>query len=206
MSDTLKKPLPIIGVDMYHFAKVLTDVKGTGTTYDTPVSLPGTVEIAPTDSGNISTFDADNGVYASTPYIEKMGHDITNADIPPEIDAMWRGLELKDNGVEYSGTAEVPKFMAMWRVLKAEGGFRYIRYYKGTYSFASNVGAKTKPSSGSVDHQTAKATFTAEPRISDGKYYYYVDDDNLPEGVTKEMIAEKWFTEPNWYPSDKAGE
>lgn len=205
MSDTLKKPLPIIGVDMYHFAKVLTDVKGTGTTYDTPVSLPGTVEIAPTDSGNISTFDADNGVYVSTPYIEKMGHDITNADIPPEIDAMWRGLELKDNGVEYSGTAEVPKFMAMWRVLKAEGGFRYIRYYKGTYSFASNVGAKTKPSSGSVDHQTAKATFTAELRISDGKYYYYVDDDNLPEGVTKEMIAEKWFTEPNWYPSDGAG-
>lgn len=205
MADTNKNPMPSIGVDMYHFAKILTDVKGTKTTYDTPVALPGTVEIAPTDSGNTSTFDADNGVYVSTPYIEKIGHDITNADIPADVDAMWRGLELKDNGVEYSGNTEVPKFMAMWRVLKSDGSYRYVRYYKGTYSFASNVGGKTKPSSGSVDHQTAKATFTAEQRISDGKYYYYVDDDNLPDGVTKEMIAEKWFTEPNWYPSDGAG-
>ena len=26
---------------------------------------------------------------------KKLGHDITNADIPPEVDAMWRGLTRK---------------------------------------------------------------------------------------------------------------
>lgn len=203
MSDTaITKPMPSIGVDMYHFAKVSTDVRGEKTTYETPIALPGTVEIAPTDSGNVSTFDADNGVYTSTPYIEKMGHDITNADIPPGIDAIWRGLALKDGGVEVNGTVDTPKFAVMWRILKSDGSYRYVRYYKGVYSFASNVGGKTKPSSGSVDHQTAKATFTAEQRMSDGKSYYYVDDNNLPEGVSKETIAEKWFTDPNWYPSD----
>lgn len=202
MGDKTKQTAPSIGVDMYHYAKVLEDVKGKETTYSAPKPLLGTVEIAPTDAGGASTFDADNGAYFTLSYMEKLGHDITNADIPAEIDAEWRGLAMKDGGVEYGGVPQAPHFCAMWRVLKANGAYRYVRYYKGKYSFASNVGGKTKPSSGAPDFQTAKATFTAENRLSDGRVYYMVDDDELPEGVTPEMIAEKWFTDANWYPSD----
>ena len=92
------KPLPTIGVDKYTFFKVLTD-DSKGTTYGEPYTLKGTVQISPTDNGGEDTFDADNGAYEVETYIEKIGHEIENADIPREVDAMWRGLEKKNGGV-----------------------------------------------------------------------------------------------------------
>ena len=74
-----KKPLPTIGVDKYTFFKVNED-SVSGTEYGEAYNLKGTVEIAPTDSGGSDVFDADNGAYEASSYIEKLGHDITNAD------------------------------------------------------------------------------------------------------------------------------
>ena len=77
-----------------HIFAVKTDTSE-GATYGDPYNLRGTVEIAPTDAGGSDVFDADNGAYETSNYIEKLGHDITNADIPPEVDSMWRGLTQK---------------------------------------------------------------------------------------------------------------
>ena len=142
-----KKPLPTIGVDKYTFFKVNED-SVSGTEYGEAYNLKGTVEIAPTDSGGSDVFDADNGAYEASSYIEKLGHDITNADIPPEVDAMWRGLTRKNGVVEVGNDVKTVYFGVAWRILKSDGSYRYVRYYKGSYSFASNVGGKTKPSSG----------------------------------------------------------
>lgn len=200
------KPMPRIGVDMYTIFKLEDDGVTTPgkATYADAVQIPGTVEIAPTDTGSTDTFDADNAPYLVEDYLEKMGHEITNADIPPEIDAMMRGLDLKDGGVEVGKVTNAPYFAVAWRVALAGGGYRLVRYYKGKYGFASPVGGKTKPSEGASEKQTAKATYTAAPRGCDGNYYYYIDTKDLPEGVTEETAIEKWFSDPNWYPSDKA--
>ena len=79
------------------------------------------------------------------------------AGIPPEVDAMMRGLELKDNGVEVGKKTNAPYFGVAWRVTKSNGHYRLVRYYKGKYGFASPVGAKTKPSEDAAEKQTAKA-------------------------------------------------
>ena len=201
MAETIKKkPLPTIGVDKYTFFKVLTDTVE-GATYDTPYNLKGTVEIAPTDSGGSDVFDADNGAYETSSYIEKLGHDITNADIPPEVDALWRGLERKNGLVEVSSDLKTVYFGVAWRILKSDGTYRYVRYYKGSYSFASNVGGKTKPSSGAPEKQTAKATYTAVQRDFDNNYYAYFDESDLPEGITRETFEKEWFTDMNYYPT-----
>lgn len=194
-----RRPLPTIGVDRYTFFNVVSDT-AEGTEYGEAYALKGTVEIAPTDSGNADVFDADNGAYETTSYIEKLGHDITNADIPPEVDAMWRGLERKNGLVEVNNELKTAYFGVAWRILKSDGTYRYVRYYKGSYSFASNVGGKTKPSSGAPEKQTAKATYTAVQRDFDNNYYAYFDEADLPEGITKETLEEKWFTDLNWYP------
>ena len=149
-----KKPLPTIGVDKYTFFKVNED-SVSGTEYGEAYNLKGTVEIAPTDSGGSDVFDADNGAYEASSYIEKLGHDITNADIPPEVDAMWRGLTRKNGVVEVGNDVKTVYFGVAWRILKSDGSYRYVRYYKGSYSFASNVGGKTKPSSGSIEDVSA---------------------------------------------------
>lgn len=196
----MKKPLPTIGVDRYTFFNVISDDES-GTVYGSGVNLKGIVEIAPTDAGGSDVFDADNGAYETTSYIEKIGHEITNADIPPEVDAVWRGLERKNGVVEVGNDTETVYFGVAWRILKSDGSYRYVRYYKGSYSFASNVGGKTKPSSGSIDKQTAKAVFTAVQRDFDNNYYAYLDENDLPAGVTKEELEENWFSDMNWYPA-----
>lgn len=195
----IKKPLPTIGVDKYTFFNMLTDTSE-GATYGTAVSLKGIVEIAPTDAGGSDVFDADNGAYETASYIEKLGHDITNADIPPEVDAAWRGLERKNGVVEVGNDTKTVYFGVAWRILKSDGSYRYVRYYKGSYSFASNVGGKTKPSSGSIDKQTAKATYTAVQRDFDNNYYAYFDENDLPAGITRETLEQKWFSDMNYYP------
>lgn len=195
-----KKPLPTIGVDKYTFFKLTSDT-GEGAVYGEANSLAGTVEISPTDTGGSDVFDADNGAYESSAYIEKIGHDITNADIPPEVDAMWRGIERKNGVVEVGSDINTVYFGVAWRVLKSDGSYRYVRYYKGSYSFASNVGGKTKPSSGNIDRQTAKASYTALQRDCDNKYYAYFDEADLPSGTTKDEFEAKWFTDMNYYPA-----
>lgn len=195
----MKKPLPTIGVDKYTFFKVLSDDEA-GTNYDEGINLKGIVEIAPTDAGGSDTFDADNGAYETASYIEKLGHEITNADIPPEVDAMWRGIEKNRGVVEVGNDTATVYFGVAWRILKSDGSYRYVRYYKGSYSFASNIGGKTKPSSGSVDKQTAKATFTAVQRDYDNNYYAYVDENDLIDDRRKQELEEMWFMDMNWYP------
>ena len=196
-------PMPTLGISNYTIFKMLTDDAVTGkATYDTAIPFPGTVEIAPTDNGSTDTFDADNKAYYTESYIEKLGHEITNADIPPEIDALMRGLDTVDGGIEYKGIIEAPNFGVAWEVMKPNGAARFIRYYKGKYGFASNVGGKTKPSEGASEKQTAKATYTATLRECDEKGYYVLDSDAV-EGMTVEQIREKWFTDLNWYPSSE---
>lgn len=194
-----KKPLPTIGVDRYTFFNVVSDT-AEGTEYGEAYALKGTVEIAPSDTGGSDTFDADNGAYETSNYIEKLGHDITNADIPPEVDAIWRGLERRNGLVEVSNDIRTVYFGVAWRILKSDGSYRYVRYYKGSYSFASNVGGKTKPSSGAPEMQTSKATYTAVQRDFDNNYYAYFDETDIPEGITRDEFEEKWFTDLNYYP------
>lgn len=199
-NTTINKPMPKIGVDKYTFFPVTTD-SSESTTYGAPVALPGVAEIAPTDAGGSEVFSADNGAYCTTNYLEKLGHEITNADIPPAVDAMWRGVELKNGGVEVDGNTKTVYFGVTWRVLKADNTYRYIRYYKGSYSFAPNVGGKTKPAEGAPEMQTAQATYTAVQRDSDGKYLYYIDESDLPAGITREQFETEWFSDMDYYPT-----
>lgn len=194
------KPLPTIGVDMYTFFELTEDTED-GVTYGTAYSLPGTVEISPTDSGGSDVFDADNGAYVSASYIENIGHDITNADIPPEVDAMWRGLTQTNGMVTVSSEVKSPYFGVAWRIMKSDGTYRYVRYYKGTYGFASNVGGKTKPSNGAPEFQTSQATYTAVQRDYDGNYYTYIDEADLPSGTSRATFEENWFSDMSYTPT-----
>ena len=199
MANTENKPRVTIGVKRYTFFKVISDT-AEGTEYGEPYLLEGTVQVSPTDSGGSDTFDADDGAYDVESYIENIGHELTNADIPANVDMMWRGRELKNGVAEVGDVTDPPMFAVAWRISKIGNKHRYIRYYKGKYSFASNVGGKTKPSSGPSEKQTATATFTAVKRVSDGNYYAYIDEDDIPEGVSVEELEEKWFSDPNYYP------
>lgn len=202
----IDKPYRTMGVSNYTFWKELTDDKETGTaTYGEAYTLPGTVQITPTDSGGTSVFDADNVAYEIDSYVEKMGHEIENADVPPEADKMWRGLDPDAPGVmvEKDTFGNAPYFAVAWMIDMGGGNCRLVKYFKGKYGFASNVGAKTANSEGAPEKQTAKSSFTATFRDCDSKGYYYLDTKDLPEGTTKDTAIEKWFTEVDWVPTEQ---
>lgn len=197
---SLTKPLPTIGVDKYTFFPVQSDTSEK-ITYGTAQALPGTVEINPTDTGGVSVFDADNGSYEAASYIEKTGHEIVNADIPPEVDAAWRGLTVENGLIEVGSDTKTVYFGVAWRILKSDGTYRYARYYKGVYSFASNLGGKTKSSQGAADKQTAKAEYTALQRLCDSKLYAYMDQTDIPSDMSQDAFEEKWFSDLTWTPA-----
>lgn len=199
MPNATRKPLPTIGVSMYTYFPVMKDDKD-GTTYGTAVSLPGTTQISPSDTGGNAVFDADDGAYESVAYLENIGHELTNADVPPKVDADWRGLTQAENGLVTVADTKTPYFGVAWRVQKSDGSYRYVRYYKGSYAFASNVGGQTKPSTGAPEFQTATVTFTAVKRDSDGAYYAYIDEADFPEGVTRETFETEWFSDMDYAP------
>lgn len=195
----MKKPLPTIGVDKYTFFKLVSDT-AEGVSYAKPVSLAGTVQISPTDAGGADTFDADNGAYEIETYTEKIGHELESADIPPEVDALWRGLETVNGAVVVGKPTGTVYFGVAWRILKSDGTYRYAKYFKGSYSFASNLGAKTRPSAGAAEKQTAKATFTAVQRDYDDLTYMYVDGSDLEIGASAtyksiDEFEKAWFTD-----------
>lgn len=202
-----RKPMPSIGVDRYTFFEVKEDT-AEGLKYGQAYMLPGTVQISPTDSGGSDTFGADNGAYLVEAYLENMGHEITNADIPPEVDAMWRGFEMLNGAVVVDGTSKQLYFGVAWRILKADGSYRYVKYFKGAYSFASSVGAETKPSSGASNKQTAQATYTAvktdygSAATPNGLMYMVIDEadalavkgtGNTPLYANRAAFEEAWF-------------
>ncbi len=192
-----KRPLPTIGVDKYTFFELISD-SADGVSYGAAYSLPGTVQISPSDTGGAEAFDADNGIYEVETYIEKMGHEIENADITPEVDALWRGIERVNGAVVVGKPSGTKYFGAAWRILKTDGTYRYVKYFKGSYSFASNVGGKTKPSDGASDKQTAKATYTAVQREYDDGIYMYIDQSDIDtdgEYKSVEEFEQAWFTD-----------
>lgn len=202
-NTVIKKPYRTMGVSDYTFWKMKTDDKANGTaTYEDAYTLPGLVQITPSDSGGTQVFDADNTAYEIDSYVEKMGHEIENADVPPQVDKMWRGLNPDDLGVliDNDTFGKTPNFAVAWKIKSGGGNYRLVKYFKGKYGFASNVGAKTANSEGAPEKQTAKASFTATFRDCDGKGYYYLDTGDLPDNVDKDEVIAKWFSEVDYVP------
>lgn len=203
-NTVIKKPYRTMGVSDYTFWELETDDKATGkATYGDAYTLPGTVQITPTDSGGIQVFDADNVAFEIDSYVEKMGHDIENTDVPPQVDKMWRGLNPDDLGVsvDQDTFSKSPHFAVAWKIKSGGGNYRLVKYFKGKYGFASNVGAKTANSEGAPEKQTAKASFTATFRDCDGKGYYYLDTGDLPDSIDKNEVITKWFSEVDYCPT-----
>jgi phi13 family phage major tail protein len=195
-----EKPLPTIGVDKFTYCK-FTGYDGTSgaAQYGAAKALLGVVEVAMTDTANNAVFDADNGAYASSPYIENGGFNITQANITPEIASDWTGVDLHESGGYENNAGKTPEFAAMWRLMLSDGTYRYARNYLGTFSFPPPTGGQTKPSSGAPNYQTVVANYK-RLSLKNGREYYYTDEGNFPDGVTQEAFEAEFFADPNYYP------
>lgn len=191
-----KKPMPKIGVDMFHYFPVVDD--GKQTTYGEAKALPGSVNIGFSVDSSSAKFFADNGPYATGVDTGDMKLSLECADVPPAVLSEWMGAEYNGGLFEFEQVEE-KAFGVAYRIKKAGGGYRYIRLYSGQFTMPDQNG-ETK--AGSTNFQTSTVEFSAIKRTSDGKVYAMLDDDDesLPADITPQKIQEEWFKDLNWKP------
>lgn len=195
--------IPMTGVDMLHYAKVITD---TTMAYaaDTPIRVPGTTEIGFNINAQTGTFHADNGPYATATALGEMDGAVACADVPPKMRSDLYGFDYDEKTGEMTASdINSPDMAFLYRIQKSNGAYRYVCIYKAK---AAPNEERVQTKGGSINFQTNGFALKAAKRFQDGRFYRILDDDdpNLPEGVTPELIAEKWFSEVDWKISAEA--
>ena len=189
--------LPMVGVDMLHYAIITTDTTSAYET-DTPVRIPGVTEAGFNMNTQSGTFYADNGPYATAVGLGEFDGAIAVADVTNALRGTLYGMEYDNaTGEMKSGDINPPDVAIQYRIQKANNAYRYVTLYK-MKCIPNEEKATTK--GGSINFATNGFSMKGAKRLKDGALYRILDDDdpNLPEGVTPAVIAEKWFTDADW--------
>lgn len=192
-----QKYIPMIGVDMLHYAKVTAD-STTEYTAESPTRVAGLTEAGINLNPQTGTFYADNGPYAAAAALGEFDIAISCADVPPSLRADLFGYDYDAATGELLMTDLNPPDVAIqFRVQKSDNAYRYFTIYKAK-AVPNEERVQTK--GGSINFQTNGFSLKGAKRLKDGALYRQLDDDdpNLPEGVTPEVIASKWFTDVDW--------
>lgn len=192
-----QKYVAMVGVDMLHYGKMLTDTAD-GYTAETPKKIPGLTEAGFNRNGQSGSFYADNVLYDTAVGDGDMDVAIACADVPPELQSELFGYEYKD-GVLLGTPLNSPYVFIQYRIQKSSGAYRYVTIFK-LKALPKEENVTTK--GGSINFQTNGFTLKGAARMQDNAYYRIMDDDdpNLPEGVTAKIIEENWFTDVSWVP------
>lgn len=192
--------MPRIGVSDLHVAKILTDVEGEETTYDTATRLAGLINIGITKTVAEGELYADDRLDEYVAQQTAQEISINPKDISSEDEALLLGKQLDENGgVLDGGDDNPPEFAVMFRSKKSDGSYQYrvlyrvkFRPFDETYDTQSN----------NVTFQTPTITGRSMARASDGAFGYKLDSSETNTAVTK-----AWFTAPAEPPAEEpAGE
>ncbi len=187
----------MIGVDMLHYAKITKD-SAAEYTAETPKRVSGLTEAGFNVNGQSATFYADNGPYETAAGLGEFSAAIACADVTPEMSADIYGYDYNAETGELSVDKLDPPYIAIqYRIQKSNGAYRYVTIYKAR---AIPNEEKYTTSGGAINFATNGFSLKGAKRMKDGRIYRILDDDdqNLPVGVTPELIAAKWFTSVDW--------
>ncbi len=194
--------VPMIGVDMLHYAIVKTDGVGAYTVGDIK-KVPGTTEAGFNMNGQTGTFYADNGAYDTATAVGDFDVSVACADVTPQMKADLYGFDYDEATGELSGSdINAPYVAILYRIQKSNGAYRYTAIYKAK-AVPNEEKAQTK--GGSINFQANGFTLKAAKRLTDGRYFRQLDSDDpkLPEGVTNAVIESKFFSDIDWTPSSE---
>lgn len=146
--------------------------KKTGTTYGTPVALPGAVSIDITPTGDSSTFYADDTAYAIFQANNGYEGSLELANLPESFLTDILGFQTDDDGNLVEVATELGAECAL--LFEFAGDVKARRHIFWDVKFARpNIAGNTKEES--IEPQTTSIDFIAAP---------------LANGVTKSTTAE----------------
>lgn len=198
--------VPMIGVDMLHWARLNSDPAGGDAEYDGIRRLPGLNELGFSLNVQKGSYAADNNAsYASAAKLGEVGVQAKIADLPPADKADWFGYEYED-GMLLEGQMNPRYIGLMYRIAKADTGhFRYVRILK---ALPTPPDSSAATSGSGISFKDSTINLTASLRQCDGllKHELDTDDPNLPEDITAKVIEENFFKSFNWTPTNHTPE
>lgn len=180
--------MPKIGVSDLHYAEILTDEKGVGTTYDTPKPIPQLSKIKIDPKTNSKTYYADNAAAATYSAMGEVDVEAEVGDIPIDTLADILGSEV-NAGVMYCKSTDQGPYLALGFIaLDDKGKKEFVWLYKGRFSIPAED-LKTLEDTPDFQPKTIKGTFIS--RASDGLWRAVAN-----EGATGyvETTGTNWFT------------
>lgn len=175
-----------ISIQKLHVAKMLTDVAGSGATYETPIDFGKVLrqlDISPSNStveayADGQTIDTANNTASYELTFE-------TAALPLEYLAYLLGHSYSGGKMTANKDDVAPYFALMFQSDKRNGKARYIRFYKVQFSEPTSTG-KTKEEN--IEFQMPTITAKAIYRLSDGNSYTYADDEE-----DASIDADAWY-------------
>lgn len=132
--------------------------------YDTPVAVPGAVNLTLSASGDTNDFYADNVIYFSSTANQGYEGDLELAMITDYIRTNILGETTDNNGALIENANALPNGFAFGFQIEGDKKNRRFWYYNCTLTRPANNGATTESS---ITPQTDTLSIKAMPRITD---------------------------------------
>ena len=175
-----------ISIQKLHVAKMLTDVAGTGATYETPIDFGKVlrqVDISPSNS-SVDAYADGQTIDTAT---NTASYELTfeTAALPLEYLAYLLGHAYEDGKMTANKDDVAPYFALMFQSDKRNGKKRLVKFYKVQFS-EPNSTSKTKEEN--IEFQMPTITAKAIYRLADGNSYVYADDEE-----NSSINAANWY-------------
>lgn len=145
--------------------------------YDTPIEVPGAVNLTLSAEGDTNDFYADNLKYFSSTANNGYSGDLEIAMIPDAIRTAILNEVVDSNGAYIEDASKLPNQFAFGFQINGDKKNRRFWYYNCSLTRPANNGATTEAS---ITPQTDTLTINAMPRLSDKKVRAMLEltDDN----------------------------
>lgn len=184
--------MSLIGLNSFHIAKVLTDTDS-GTTYETPIKVPGIVSLSLSPQVETANQYADDRVYEIINNFTSVDGSVTLNELPTDIYQKLLGKTVGASGAVYdNGDDESAYYAIGFKAPKSRNrGDVYFWLYKGQFRQPDQeFNSKNEGAEGVTT--TLAATFIK--RNSDGNWRVFMDTED--EGTDATGFFTTVFEEP----------
>lgn len=179
-----------IGAEQFTVAKILTDVAGGATTYDTPVAFSKKLmKLVVKVNSNLTLLEADDQIVDTLQGQGSVQLEIDLTEVTEDEKALLLGQTMA-NGIRTVNPATdvAPYFSVMWKSKKASGTYKYYKILKVKF-LEPDTDFETKKQTPAF--QTDKIMGEGIPRLSDGNDRRVADTDS---STYIAATGSSWFT------------
>ena len=185
-----------VGLKDFHVCKILTDVVGSGATYEAPVRIPGIISATMSTERSTESYYSDDIVEETFSSFNSISLEVEVSNLSQSERALLLGQTVNKGVSAASADDTASEVGIMFRSKRTNGQYRYVALTRGKFVEPSESFATE---SDSLSPQTMTLTFTGIPLQCNGIYKITADEGetDLPADYLKNFFNEMKWQLPN---------